>query len=251
MRVRILITALLLGAPVAPRPAAQWVNHPTPGLPAPPTASPNLAAPAPRTSHGTPDLSGVWQAEPAPIPELIKMRAGRAERARARTSRRSTSSTCWPTIRAASEPLQPKAAAHAARLSLDTVQHDDVGINCLPSGLPMFITTPAPFKIVQTPGPHRDAVGIRHQLPPDLHGRAQAPGRSAALVDGFVDWPLGGRHARGRDHRLQRPRTARRDGASPQQRAAPDRALHPPQHRAHGRAVHVRRSRDVHDSRSR
>jgi hypothetical protein len=50
------------------------------------------------------------------------------------------------------EPLQPTAAAHAARLSLDTVQHDAVGINCLPSGLPMFLTTPAPFKVVQTPG---------------------------------------------------------------------------------------------------
>jgi len=50
------------------------------------------------------------------------------------------------------EPLTPTAAQYAARLSLDTVQHDDVGINCLPSGLPLFSTTPAPFKIVQSRG---------------------------------------------------------------------------------------------------
>jgi hypothetical protein len=40
---------------------AQWIMHPTAGLPRLPDGKPNLTAPAPRTSDGKPDLSGLWQ----------------------------------------------------------------------------------------------------------------------------------------------------------------------------------------------
>jgi len=39
---------------------AQWLNHPTPGIPRTAGGKPNLAAPAPRTPDGKPDLSGLW-----------------------------------------------------------------------------------------------------------------------------------------------------------------------------------------------
>jgi hypothetical protein len=50
--------AILLSALSAPAPA-QWLNHPTPGIPRTADGKPDLAAPAPRTPDGRPDLSGL------------------------------------------------------------------------------------------------------------------------------------------------------------------------------------------------
>ena len=52
----IAVVTVALSAPLA----AQWLNHPTPGIPRTPDGKPNLAAPAPRTPDGKPDLSGLW-----------------------------------------------------------------------------------------------------------------------------------------------------------------------------------------------
>lgn len=52
----ITILAAALSAPLA----AQWLNHPTPGIPRTPGGKPNLAAPTPRAPDGKPDLSGLW-----------------------------------------------------------------------------------------------------------------------------------------------------------------------------------------------
>src|SRR6202171_6227861 len=52
----IAILTVALTAPLA----AQWLNHPTPGIPRAPDGKPNLSAPAPRTPDGRPDLSGLW-----------------------------------------------------------------------------------------------------------------------------------------------------------------------------------------------
>ena len=43
---------------------AQWLRYPTVGVPRLPDGQPNLSAPAPKTAAGTPDLSGVWLANP-------------------------------------------------------------------------------------------------------------------------------------------------------------------------------------------
>ena len=53
----VLFAACLLTAPLG----AQWVHHPTPGIPRTADGKPNLTAPVPRTPDGRPDLSGLWQ----------------------------------------------------------------------------------------------------------------------------------------------------------------------------------------------
>ena len=40
---------------------AQWIKLPTPGLPRLPDGKPHLTAPAPRTTEGKLDLSGLWK----------------------------------------------------------------------------------------------------------------------------------------------------------------------------------------------
>ena len=50
------IVTMALGAPLA----AQWLKHPTTGIPRAPDGKPNLTAAAPRTPDGRPDLSGLW-----------------------------------------------------------------------------------------------------------------------------------------------------------------------------------------------
>jgi hypothetical protein len=52
----IVAASVALGAPLG----AQWLNHPTPGIPRTPDGKPNLTAPAPRAPDGKPDLSGLW-----------------------------------------------------------------------------------------------------------------------------------------------------------------------------------------------
>jgi hypothetical protein len=57
----VLTAALLASAQLT----AQWVNHPTPGVPRRADGKVNMTAPAPRLPNGRPDLSGVWMtAEP-------------------------------------------------------------------------------------------------------------------------------------------------------------------------------------------
>src|SRR6476619_1796016 len=59
--------AALLVAPLYVN--AQWAVHRDPTLPRTRDGKPNLSAPAPRL-NGKTDLSGIWQAESAPVGEI-------------------------------------------------------------------------------------------------------------------------------------------------------------------------------------
>jgi len=59
MKAICLAVGLVLSATSA---GAQWLTTKTPGLPRKADGKVNLAAPAPRTAEGKPDLTGIWAA---------------------------------------------------------------------------------------------------------------------------------------------------------------------------------------------
>jgi len=125
--------AFLLSAPVF----AQWLNYPTPGIPRLPDGKPNLAAPAPRTADGRPDLSGIWANDCALY----------------------NGSPCFPRslffdlakdLKAGDVEMTPWAAAIAAQRQSRNHVDDPYGY-CLPPGVPRIDFGGGPFKVLQTP----------------------------------------------------------------------------------------------------
>jgi hypothetical protein len=117
---------------------AQWTEFPLKSVPRLSDGKPNLAAPAPRTPSGTPDLSGVWWvpfegaendiSRPGPT-YLINLAAGLEPQAVA---------------------MQPWAAAFLKEQASQLGKNHPMA-RCLPPGVPLSYTVPAPFRIVQTP----------------------------------------------------------------------------------------------------
>jgi hypothetical protein len=121
-------------------PAAQWLNHPTPGIPRLPNGKPDLNAPAPKTADGRPDLSGIFYLEATCPP-----------------------SGCSDDYQAGPEfinfgaklpgglPYQPWAAALVKERTAELYKDDPVGF-CKPSGVLRLLTFPPPRTLVQMPG---------------------------------------------------------------------------------------------------
>jgi hypothetical protein len=116
--------AILLSAAVTTPLAAQWLTHPTPGIPRAADGKPNLAAPAPRTPDGKPDLTGVWQ--------------------RLSTYGRDIAADLKP------GEVQPWAEALVQR-RMEDLGTDHMSHLCLPWG-PNYSTSQRRAKLVQTPG---------------------------------------------------------------------------------------------------
>src|SRR5258708_734590 len=77
------IATLTLLLAAAPGLFAQWPAYPTSGVPRTTDGKANLAAPAPKTPDGKPDLTGIWQyarppGTPAPAPPPATPTAARA-----------------------------------------------------------------------------------------------------------------------------------------------------------------------------
>lgn len=106
---------------------AQWIAHPTPGIPRTPDGAADFNAPAPQTPDGLPDLSGMWGWQPGrffgSIAQDLKQ-----------------------------EEIKPWALALAADRTEHMGRDDPSNFLCLPHGPRMNLHTPIPAKIVQTPG---------------------------------------------------------------------------------------------------
>ena len=106
--------------------SAQWLDHPTAGIPRLPNGKANLAAPAPRKPNGQPDLSGIWQVPG--LKYLINIAADVKD-----------------------VPFQPWAEA-IYKERRENFGRDDPNNRCLPSITPEKIAVTSPWKIVETPG---------------------------------------------------------------------------------------------------
>jgi hypothetical protein len=131
---------------------AQWPSYPTPGVPRTPDRKPNMSAPAPKTSDGKPDLTGIWQndrtvggtvaarssANPPPTNEALLTIAKR--------------SPFWNlgSQFPDSLPFTPWAAElHRQRVADNSKDNPDA--HCLPMGLMQFHNHGEPRKMIQTP----------------------------------------------------------------------------------------------------
>jgi hypothetical protein len=120
-RLAFAIAALLVSTGVD----AQWLKHPTPGIPRTPDGKPDLSAPAPLTPDGKPDLSGLWQ----------------------RISPRYASN-----IAADLKPGEVKPWAQAlVDQRMEELGKDHMALQCLPWG-PNYSNSDRKSKIIQTPG---------------------------------------------------------------------------------------------------
>jgi len=119
---------------------AQWVRHPTSGVPRTADGKPNLAAPAPRTADGKPDFSGVWENDGFG-PEVVEGLGGAPK-------------TVFFDLANGLQgppPYQPWAAA-LARTRKDDQAKDNPDARCLPIGPLQMLAHPLPKKILQHPG---------------------------------------------------------------------------------------------------
>jgi hypothetical protein len=106
--------------------SAQWLKHPTKGIPRLPDGRPNLNAPAPKTSDGKPDISGIWTPPPGYVGDIAR------------------------DLKPDEVPFQPW-AAELYKQRRDTLSKDDPTGWCVPGGVPRSDAVPYPFKIIQTP----------------------------------------------------------------------------------------------------
>jgi len=129
MRSTVLLTSLLTFALCllpSDGSSAQWHGYPTPGIPRLADGSVNLAAPAPKTHDGKPDLSGIWLSGRAVFDLRQALEPGD------------------------SVPFTPDGKKIFDERRADNSK-DDPSARCLPTGLPVRALLRTPMKIVQVP----------------------------------------------------------------------------------------------------
>jgi hypothetical protein len=120
--------------------SAQWLRHPTSGVPRTTDGQPNRSAPTPRTADGTPDFSGVWEND-GYGPDTVE---GLGATPRTVFFDLSFGLDGTP-------PYQPWAAQLFAERK-EQFSRDNPDARCLPIGPLQMLAHPLPKKILQSPG---------------------------------------------------------------------------------------------------
>jgi hypothetical protein len=136
-----LVVAFVTATPAA----AQWLQYPTPGVPHDSRGKANLAAPAPRTSDGKPDLSGLWVLDTSCPPQGCEGVNQVGDYPVAPEFRN------FGARLPNGLPYQPWAAALVKQRSEQNGKDDPVTL-CRPAGALRLLTFPPPRKVLQIPG---------------------------------------------------------------------------------------------------
>jgi hypothetical protein len=145
MKVRSILTVVFICA-LSSAVFAQWPKFSPPGIPKTPDGKVNMAAPAPRTADGKPDLSGVWETIPGRRPNTPAIAAEG-------TGELPPSGSIFGNIGdqiQGGAPYQPWAAELVKKRMADNSK-DNPDAHCLPMGVMQMTSHPYPKKIVQTP----------------------------------------------------------------------------------------------------
>ena len=124
---RILIAAVMAALMMTGSVAAQWLTHPTAGIPRLPDGKPNLAAPVPKHATGKPVLAGLWRPSPGMVGDIAR------------------------NLKPGEVPYQPWAEA-LFKERRATSSKDDPTANCIVGGVPRSDLVGYPFKILEVPG---------------------------------------------------------------------------------------------------
>jgi hypothetical protein len=108
--------------------SAQWLTVTVPGTPRAADGKPNLTAPVQRTADGKPDHSGIWL-----------------------MSRDQNANPNFNLLAKGSEAPMLPWAAELFKRRVATFGYDRPMTTCLPHGVPDALTSPYPFKLIQTP----------------------------------------------------------------------------------------------------
>jgi hypothetical protein len=119
---------------------AQWIHYPTAGVPRMPNGRPNLAAPAPLTGAGRPDLSGMWMTPQNTGP------CGNAGCDEVNVPGRENTNF------GVSLPGVFLTRSGLVKSRAPTSRGDDPHVNCLPPSFPRAWSLPHIAKIIDSPG---------------------------------------------------------------------------------------------------
>src|SRR5690242_8866419 len=115
----------------------QWLNYRNPKIPRTRDGKANLAAPAPRTRAGRPDLSGVWHVQPTPLAEMKRLFGDDFDKVQVPGMEGDTISKYAINIlldfKPEESPMRPEAAAIVRQRAADSIPSK----SCLPIGLPL------------------------------------------------------------------------------------------------------------------
>jgi hypothetical protein len=123
---RIAIAAAAAAWLVSGSASAQWLDHPTAGIPRTPDGKPDLSAPVPRTPDGKPKLAGLWRPSPGLVADAAK------------------------NLKPGEVPFQSW-AEELYKYRRATNSKDDPTANCIVGGVPRSDFVGYPFKILQEP----------------------------------------------------------------------------------------------------